>query len=94
MTTLHINIQVNDLDAFRANFAERAEERRARDVRSTAVRHAVDDPSQVVIDLDFDSRADADRYLAFVREEVWKDNPVLVGTPRASILEPLEPALV
>ncbi len=40
--------------------------------------------------VDFDTTAEAERFLGFLRERVWPSPdkaPALVGTPRTSILE-------
>jgi hypothetical protein len=45
----------------------------------------------VVIELDFDSTAEAQSFLGFLRTRVWanpENSPGLAGTPEAMILEP------
>ncbi|MGI9051762.1 MAG: hypothetical protein ACR2HQ_03790 [Ilumatobacteraceae bacterium] len=90
MTTLHLQVQINDLAAWQSAFADHAETRRRAGVRSESVRHPADDESTLVIDLDFDSRREAEAFLGFLRDNVWKDQPILAGPPQAMILEPLE----
>jgi hypothetical protein len=88
-TTLHIQVQINDLSAFKVGFADHAETRRNAGVRAESVRHAIGDDSRVVIDLDFGSPAEAEAFLGYLRENVWKDQPVLAGPPKATLLEPV-----
>lgn len=64
--------------------------RRRAGVRSHHVRRPVDDPHYAVIDLDFDTTAQAQAFLGFLRDRIWaspKDAPALVGTPSVKILE-------
>jgi hypothetical protein len=89
MTTLHIDVQINDLTAWKAGYAEHAESRRRLGVRSAVVRHPIGDDKRLLIDLDFDTTAEATEFLHFLQEEVWKDQPVLSAPPEASILEPV-----
>ena len=89
MTTLHIRVHVNDVQAWRAGYAEHEEARRRAGVRHEAVRHEAGDESRLVIDLDFDTPDAAEAYLDYLSEQVWKDQPILASPPQASILEPL-----
>jgi hypothetical protein len=89
MTTLHIDVQINDLAAWKAGYAEHADSRRLRGVRNAVVRHPVGDNKRLMIDLDFDTTAEAEGFLHFLRDEVWKDQPILAAPPEVSILEPL-----
>ncbi len=89
MSTLHIDVQVNDLAAWKAGFAEHAESRRRLGVRDAVVRHPVGDDKRLLIDLDFDTTAEANEFLSFLQREVWKDQPILAAPPEASILEPV-----
>jgi hypothetical protein len=89
MHTLHIEISINDLPTFRASFAEHAAVRRQHGVLAERVSHPVDDGGRLLIDLDFRSQGEAEGFLDFLREAVWKGNPAIDGTPEARILEPL-----
>ena len=89
MNTLHIDVQINDLAAWRAGFAEHAESRRRLGVRNATVRHPVGDDNRLLIDLDFDTTAEATEFLTFLQREIWKDQPILAAPPQASILEPV-----
>jgi len=90
MTTLHIQVQINDLAAWKAGFADHAEIRRKAGVRTESVRHPAGDESTLVVDLDFSSVGEAESFLGFLQDNVWKDQPVLARPPQATILEPLE----
>lgn len=90
MTTLHINVRINDLSAWKAGFADHTETRKNAGVLATSVRHPVGDEKHLVIDLDFGTTAEAESFLGFLRDNVWKDQPVLVGPPEVALLEPLE----
>ena len=92
MTTLHIEHPVTDFGTWATAFNAVAEVRRAAGVRIERVQRPVDDPSYVVIDLDFDTAAEAKAFLAFLHREIWAipDNaPALAGTPETMILEPV-----
>ena len=89
-TTLHIQVPINDVSAWKAGFAEHAGTRKQAGVRDARVRHPVGDQSLLVIDLDFGSVGEAEAFLGFLENNVWKDQPVLAGTPEVKILEPLD----
>ena len=91
MTTLHIEHAITDFATWRAAF------QRFQDVRTRAgvLRHRiyqpVDDPNYVVIDLDFNTPAEAQAMLSFLTSQVWSSPtsaPALVGAPTTRILEP------
>jgi hypothetical protein len=87
MTSLHINVRITDLEGFKAGYARHADARTQRGVRRDSVRHPLGDDQRLVIDLDFDSAAEAEAFLGFLRTEVWPNQPVLAATPEATILE-------
>ncbi len=89
MTTLHLEVTVNDVAAFKSSFADHTELRRQAGVHAERVRHPIDDDASLIIDLDFDSVEQAEGFLGILKEQIWKDNPVLVGTPSYQILESL-----
>ncbi len=90
MTTLHIEVTVNDLEAFRAAFDQHTGLRTDAGVRAERVQHEAGDDEHLVIDLDFDSADAAEGFLNLLREVIWPAAPALVGTPGACILEPLD----
>lgn len=93
MTTLHIEHAISDFGVWNAAFERFADVRTRYGVRAQRVRHPVDDPHYIVIDLDFDTADDASRFLALLQTSVWssaENAPALVGTPHTKILQ--EPA--
>ena len=90
MPTLHIEHPITDLATWSAAFGRFAEVRAEMGVRGERVQCPVDDARRVVVDLDFDSVADAEAFLAFLRTVVWVNpasSPALAGAPDTSILE-------
>jgi hypothetical protein len=93
MPTLHIEHAINDFDVWRAGFGRFADVRARSGVLAHRVHRPVDDPRYVVIDLDFNSTEEAQRFLTFLREQVWAsatDAPALIGSPQTRILEPAQ----
>jgi hypothetical protein len=89
MPTLHIEHSITDLDTWTTAFNRLAGARRDAGVRSEQVQRPLDRPSYVVIDLGFDTSAEAERFLGFLQTQVWKnpgDSPALAGTPETMIL--------
>jgi len=92
MTTLQIEHPVTDLAVWQAAFDRFADRRRQGGVSAERVRRPVEDDHYVVVDLDFPTRAQAERFLGFLETTVWTSrgsSPALAGTPRTRILEPV-----
>jgi hypothetical protein len=92
MATLHIQHPITDFETWTAAFDRFADARREAGVRAQRVQRPVDDPKFVVIDLDFDSAAEAQSFRAFLTTQVWanpENSPGLAGTPEAMVLEPV-----
>jgi hypothetical protein len=90
MPTLRIEHPVTDFSTWSAAFARFADARRQAGVRDQRVQRPVDDPAYVLIDLDFDTVAAAERFLGFLRANVWssaESAPALAGSPSTRILE-------
>lgn len=90
MTTLHIEHAISDFDRWLTAFQRFADARAQAGVRDHRVQRPVDDPNYVVIDLDFDTVDDAERFLGFLQTRVWsspQNAPALVGTPQTRILQ-------
>ncbi len=90
MPTLHIEHAITDFAAWNAAFERFAGARQQSGVRQQRVQQPVDDPQYVVIDLDFDTVSEAEKFLSFLQANVWssRDNaPALAGIPQAKILE-------
>ncbi len=93
MPTLHIEHAIVDYDQWRAAFGRFAEHREQSGVRRHRLQRPVDDRNYIVIDLDFDTVAEAELFLEWLRSTVWsstENSPALVGAPQTMILEPAE----
>ena len=92
MTTLHIEHPITDFDTWHAAFDRFAERRRAGGVTGERIQQPIDDDHYVVLDLDFPTREEAQRFLVFLETVVWasaNSAPALAGSPRTRILEPV-----
>lgn len=90
MTTLHIEHPITDFGTWSDAFGRFAEARRQGGVRGERVARPVDDDRYVVVDLDFPTREQAERFLGFLLTRVWasaETSPALVGTPQTRLLE-------
>ncbi|MET1021855.1 MAG: hypothetical protein ABWX69_06610 [Arthrobacter sp.] len=59
-------------------------------VTAHRISRPVDDPNYVVVELDFESRDQAERLLADLQANVWNSStvaPALLGAPKTRILE-------
>ncbi len=84
MATLHIQHPVTDFGTWTSAFQRFADARRSAGVRAQRIQRPVDDPKYVVIDLDFDTTAEARSFQDFLTTQVWADpskSPGLAGTP-------------
>lgn len=91
MTTLQIEHAITDFSTWHAAFQRFEEVRTRSGVLSQRISQPVDDPSYVVLELDFSNTAEAEALLAFLRTQVWSSStsaPALVGTPTTRILTP------
>lgn len=91
MTTLRIEHPITDFAVWNTAFDRFAEVRLNAGVRGHRVQRPIDDARYVLIDLDFDSVGEAERFLAFLRASVWtnaQSSPGLAGEPSTRILEP------
>ncbi len=91
MATLHIQHAVTDFDTWTSAFQRFAEARRNAGVRAQRIQRPVDDQKYVVIELDFDSAAEARSFQGFLTTQVWanpENSPGLAGTPESMVLEP------
>jgi hypothetical protein len=95
MATLHIEHPVTDFGTWRAAFDRFTEAREKSGVRSHRILRPVDDARYVVVDLDFQTVGEAEKFLDFLRTRVWSSAhsaPALAGTPQTRILEPADAA--
>lgn len=93
MPTLQIEHGITSFTEWKGAF-DRFEDMRAQaGVRRHTIRRPLAEPEYVVIDLDFDSTEEAQRFLETLRERVWPSRanaPALIGTPQTRILETVE----
>lgn len=91
MVTLRIEHPVEDLKAWRRAFDSDPLDRRASGVRRYRVLRSLDDPSVVMVDLDFDD-ADAAEAMRRALAELWGRVRAegLIGEGRAQLAEVLE----
>jgi hypothetical protein len=95
MATLHIEHAITDLETWLAAFGRFAEAREKAGVRGVRVYQPVDDERYIVIDLDFATVAEAERFKRFLETNVWSSSqasPGLAGSPRARVLAPVAAA--
>lgn len=93
MTTLHIEHAISDFATWKAAFERFASFRIESGVRGHSIRRPYNDSAYVVLDLEFDDVAAAQRFLEFLQTRVWTtrtNSPALVGAPRTSILDTAE----
>ena len=93
MTTLHIEHPITDFELWQTAFARFASARAQSGVRAQRVYRPLDDPRYVLIDLDFDSRGEAERFLRFLETTVWASrdsSPALDGAPQTRLLDRAE----
>ncbi len=92
MPTLHIEHAIVDFELWNTAFERFAQHRTDAGVRRHRIHQPVDDPKYVVIDLDFDTTEEAQRFLNFLQTKVWTSTanaPALVGQPQTKILKPV-----
>ena len=93
MSTLHIEHAISDYGTWKTAFDLFEVARAEAGVRRHTIRQPVDDPTYVLIDLEFDLTEEAARFLGFLRARVWStpdNSPALVGSPLARVLETVE----
>jgi hypothetical protein len=94
MATLLIQHAITDFDTWKGAFNRFAAAREQAGVRRHLIRRPVDDANFVVIDLEFDTTAEAEKFLGFLKTNVWssrESSPGLAGTPQTNILETADP---
>lgn len=90
MVTLHIEHAISDFSVWQRAFASFAGHRQRAGVRAERIGRPVDDERYVMIGLDFDTSAEAARFLDFLTTQVWAspgNSPALAGRPRTRIVE-------
>lgn len=90
MTTLRVELEVRDYDLWRSAFEKDSGGRERSGARRYRIFRPVDNEHEVMLDLDFDSEADAGAFLDTLRTKVWPSRekaPAKVGEPKTHILE-------
>ena len=94
MATLHIEHPISDLKTWLTAFGMFAENRQKAGVRTHRIYQPVDDDKYIVVDLDFSTIDEAERFKQFLELNVWSSreaSPGLAGTPQARVLERVVP---
>ncbi len=90
MIVVRIEHPVADYDAWKGAFDADPADRRGSGVRRYRIFRAKDDPNSVMIDLEFDTEAEAEAMLASLRT-VWdRVQGTLISDPRGRIVEVVE----
>ncbi len=89
MYTLQIEHEITDFDLWKSAFDRDPVNRAASGVTAHRISRPVDDPRYVVVELDFERRAEAEALLAKLHAKVWNSAaaPALRGAPKTRILE-------
>ena len=93
MATLRIEHAISDFPTWKAAFDRFAAGRAQAGVRRYRIFRPVDDPTYVMLDLDFDQGSAAEAFLAVLRRDVWgsaQASPGLIGAPQARIIDAVE----
>jgi hypothetical protein len=89
--TLSIEHAITDLATWKAAFERFADARTQGGVLADRIRRPVGDSSHLVIELDFETKDNAEAFRQFLVNEVWSNpdaSPALAGAPTARVLEP------
>ena len=88
--TLHIEHPISELKTWLVAFDKFAEARQKAGVRAHRVYQPVNEEKYIVIDLDFDTVDEAERFKRFLVMNVWSSqeaSPGLAGIPQARVLQ-------
>ena len=89
MYTLQIEHGITDFGRWKSAFDRDPVNRAASGVTAHRISRPVDDPHYVVVELDFERRAEAEELLANLQANVWNSSaaaPALRGEPKTRIL--------
>jgi hypothetical protein len=84
---------ITDYPTWKAAFDRFAAARQQAGVRRHAIQQPIDDPAYVLVALDFDSVPEAERFVGFLRANVWASPataPGLAGPPQTRIVQVME----
>jgi hypothetical protein len=90
VVTVRIEHPIRDYASWRAAFDRDPAKRQAAGVQRYRVFRGIDDPTYVLIDLDFAAPEEADRFLTVMRR-IWQQvDGTLIDGPQARIIECIE----
>lgn len=92
MPVVQLEHPVRDFDTWKAAFDRDPVGREASGVRRYQIYRPIDDPNFIAVDLEFDSRGEADAF-KLALERLWRSPqaaPALGGTPRVRIVDTVE----
>ena len=87
MTSLHLEHSVNDLESWLETFRSFDDFRAKGGVTAVQIRHGVDNPNYIAVDLEFDTAEQARAFLGQLETRVWPNNPHFDGAPTTHIFE-------
>jgi hypothetical protein len=90
MPILRIEHPVPNFDGWKAAFDSDPVDRARSGVRRYQILRALDDPNYVMIDLEFDTKAEAEALLAAMREVWSRVEGSIMRNPQARIVETVE----
>lgn len=96
MYTLSIEHAITDFATWKSAFDRFADARAKGGVIGDRIRRPIDDPRHLIIDLDFETKEQAEAFRQFLTNVVWSNSeasPALVGRPTTRVLEPLSAAV-
>jgi hypothetical protein len=93
LTILQIEHDITSFDTWKMAFDRDPLNRRESGVGWHRIARPVDNSNYVVLDLEFESRAQAEAFLNGLQEHVWRSrdtSPALGGAPKTRIIEVIE----
>jgi hypothetical protein len=90
MFTLQIEHAIKDFDMWKAAFDRDPVDRAGTGVLAHRISRPVDDPHNVVVELDFEGQEQAEGLLAKLQDKVWSSPdvaPALSSAPKTRIVE-------
>jgi hypothetical protein len=92
MITLRLEHAITDFDRWKAAFDRDPIDRAGSRVRAHRIYRPVDDPAYVVVEMDLDSKAEAEGLRGSL-EQLWQSReaaPALAGRPQVRIVQMVE----
>jgi hypothetical protein len=92
MFTLSIEHAITDFPTWKTAFDRFSDARAQAGVLAHRIRHPLDDPHYLVIELDFETKGRAEAFRQFLTNVVWSNpdaSPALVGASTMRVPEPV-----